>query len=827
MQNAKGETEKAARKPRRGAGPARVPSRLSAGQMAADFGVKSAIAAEAVATLAGLVRDAAGNAPKCMERWQSHLELVAPAVFQRASEKALLLAHWLGIPDRGISFPELLFALHSYYALVVVLLTDRVLPRDSSQTSSEPCPDGNRWTPRESVWARQLATGVLDWHADLSDASIDRLRQSIIAQLGRYDPRGPGAGRTAGVDLFKQLYQDLIPRALRHDLGEYYTPTWLVEQMLDEVGYRGQPGQRLLDPACGSGAFLVAAITRIRRRQPRDAVAPLQMAAELAREIVAAVVGFDLNPLAVLTARANYLIALGDLAPCSARAGFEIPVHLCDAILDGPAPDRDGPEAFDYVVGNPPWIAWDHLPAAYREATKPLWEKYGLFSLSGNQARHGGGKKDLSMLMAYVSADRYLKPQGRLAFVITQTVFQTRGAGDGFRRFRLGAEGAWLKVIGVNDLVALRPFAPAANWTSTLMLEKGAPTVYPVRYVKWTRDQATGARGPGAGSTDEGHARRVYDARPIEPNQPTSPWLLLPEGWKTGVADLVGPSDYQAHLGANSGGANGVYWLTLLEQCAEGVRVRNDVDPGKHASAVVEQVIEPGLLYPLLRWGDIERWRARPSAHLLLTQDPQSRQGISFQRMQCDYPRTLAYLEQFRPLLIARAAYRRYQAGTPFYSMYNVGPYTLAPQKVLWRRMDRRIRAAVVGEADHPWLGRRALIPQETGVLVAAGSPSEAHYLCGLLNSAVAGFLVRSHSVCGGKSFGTPGMLDFLHLRRFDPADPRHCELSACSRQAHQAVDCPQEVAALEQCIDHLAAEIWGLPRSDLDAIQGERTKDD
>ena len=102
------------------------------------------------------------------------------------------------------------------------------------------------------------------------------------------------------------------------------------------------------------------------------------------------------------------------------------------------------PDAYDLVVGNPPWIAWDHLPPAYRAATKPLWEKYGLFSLSGNEARHGGGKKDLSMLMTYTSADRYLKPHGRLAFVITQTVFQTRGAGDGFRRFRLGAEGAWL-----------------------------------------------------------------------------------------------------------------------------------------------------------------------------------------------------------------------------------------------------------------------------------------------------------------------------------------------------------------------------------------------
>ena len=59
------------------------------------------------------------------------------------------------------------------------------------------------------------------------------------------------------------------------------------------------------------------------------------------------------------------------------------------------------------MVGNPPWIAWDNLSDEDRQATKPLWERYGLFSLSGSEARHGGGKKDLSMLMLYAAADRY------------------------------------------------------------------------------------------------------------------------------------------------------------------------------------------------------------------------------------------------------------------------------------------------------------------------------------------------------------------------------------------------------------------------------------
>ena len=80
------------------------------------------------------------------------------------------------------------------------------------------------------------------------------------------------------------------------------------------------------------------------------------------------------------------------------------------------------------MAGNPPWTVWDRLPADYRNATKPLWERYGLFTLGAAAARHGGGKKDISMLMLYAAADSYLKAAGKLGFVITQTAFQTRGA---------------------------------------------------------------------------------------------------------------------------------------------------------------------------------------------------------------------------------------------------------------------------------------------------------------------------------------------------------------------------------------------------------------
>jgi type I restriction-modification system DNA methylase subunit len=147
----------------------------------------------------------------------------------------------------------------------------------------------------------------------------------------------------------------------RHARGVYYTPRWLADLILDEAGYDGAPGVRLLDPSCGEGVFLAAAIQRARVHGNRD-------------RILHEIQGFELDPQSAETARATYLEALGDLAAGLQPA--DVPVRCVDAILQPPEV-----EPFDIVAGNPPWVRWDHLTAEYRQATLPLWKRYGLFSL--------------------------------------------------------------------------------------------------------------------------------------------------------------------------------------------------------------------------------------------------------------------------------------------------------------------------------------------------------------------------------------------------------------------------------------------------------------
>jgi hypothetical protein len=101
--------------------------------------------------------------------------------------------------------------------------------------------------------------------------------------------------------------------------------------------------------------------------------------------------------------------------------------------------------------------------------------------------------------------------------------------------------------------------------------------------------------------------------------------------------------------------------------------------------------------------------------------------------------------------------------------------------------MDRQINAAVVEPIDDPLLGLRPVLVQETCVQIATETSAEAHYLCAMLNSAPIGAIVSAHSVDGGKSFGSPGMLEYLGLRRYDPSDAAHQELAARSMSQHNS----------------------------------------
>jgi type I restriction-modification system DNA methylase subunit len=124
-------------------------------------------------------------------------------------------------------------------------------------------------------------------------------------------------------DVLKVLYQSVIAPDVRKRLGEYYTPDWLAELMIDEV-IDDPANERVLDPACGSGTFLFHAV----RRYLDSALGAGVPAARALEGVTNSVFGMDLHPVAVALAQTTYLMAIGPERLAQRTHVVSIPVYL-------------------------------------------------------------------------------------------------------------------------------------------------------------------------------------------------------------------------------------------------------------------------------------------------------------------------------------------------------------------------------------------------------------------------------------------------------------------------------------------------------------------
>jgi hypothetical protein len=209
------------------------------------------------------------------------------------------------------------------------------------------------------------------------------------------------------------LYQDLSEEARKRyallqtpEFVEAYILDRTLEPAIREFGYEGL---RMIDPACGSGHFLLGAFDRLLREWHYHA--PEMPPAAQAQRALDTVAGVDLNPFAVEISRFRLLLAALHAAGetrLSASPDFRFQLAAGDSLLHGrhfarhelgSAPegfrrllrhhyatedtaelDRILGRQYHAVVGNPPYIAPKDraMRAAYREIYESCYRGYGL-----------------------------------------------------------------------------------------------------------------------------------------------------------------------------------------------------------------------------------------------------------------------------------------------------------------------------------------------------------------------------------------------------------------------------------------------------------------
>lgn len=264
---------------------------------------------------------------------------------------------------RGITDPadeyRSLFALHTAYAIVLKFLAWRVTTGlyfgaptqdwkslvggqpSALRTYCARLEDGDVF--RSLGIVNLLEGDFFSWYADptqWSDAVASEVRQ-VIELLAVYEDAANLFASGKALDLFRGLYEAVVPRVVRSSFGEFYTPAWLAEHVTQSADLRAN--WTLLDPCCGSGTFLSVAIAQLRRELKG------QSPGVVLGEILRRVAGIDLNPLAVLTARVEYFIQIADLLTPEVE-DLTIPVYLGDATSVPDSLTIDGVDCLHYQL---------------------------------------------------------------------------------------------------------------------------------------------------------------------------------------------------------------------------------------------------------------------------------------------------------------------------------------------------------------------------------------------------------------------------------------------------------------------------------------------
>ncbi len=243
------------------------------------------------------------------------------AVFQDAKkygEVQVSYEQWrkfLSIAYGSFADTDSAFVIHTYLSVLAKVLAYEVLSNDDYVDDAE-----MKSILNGSIFHKYNIRNFVDndffhWvHKDIYFQKLKKVFRLVAQEISTFD------FDKVDEDVLKGVYQDLIDLDTRHALGEYYTPDWLCERVVQEFNFKTT--DKILDPSCGSGSFLRAAIHRLKELNPEISVEQLNNS----------IYGIDIHPLSVQIAKTTMLVSLGKEV-INAKKPVHINIILANTLL--------------------------------------------------------------------------------------------------------------------------------------------------------------------------------------------------------------------------------------------------------------------------------------------------------------------------------------------------------------------------------------------------------------------------------------------------------------------------------------------------------------
>ena len=479
------------------------------------------------------------------------------------------------------------------------------------------------------------------------------------------------------------LYAESLSTESRRATGTVYTPRSLVDFVLREAGFHGDEDVTVLDPSCGAGAFLLAALDRIAASVASSGT-PLTTRRgrqRLLSRTERRLLGVDIDPKACALARSAIRERICELTHQPLPADF-----FTDNILEGDflSADLEGrlPSNIKLVVGNPPYVQTTRLTdsqkAQFRERFRTAFGRIDLYALFFERALE------------------ILTPGGTLAFVTPDKYLSSKSM-EPLRRVLLNDSA----VRRIATFKSHKVFPNAATVPCVTVLERSRP----LHTVHISDCAYSAARVRVLRQADVPASKRLHINR----------WVTLhPDILRVATRIRRGHRKLVEHtLRISAGYATGRDNIFIL--------------PTTAAAG-----IEPELLHPAVRGRDIQPWSISDSDRYILL--PYSFESAKPALVDLsDFPGAAAYLSQFRGELVQRHCVRKWSKR--WYDIHD--PVSLdvpGSVKIIVPDVANRNRFAVDD-------GGRC--PLHSCYYILLHEPEHAEHIASLLNSKPIEFLVH------------------------------------------------------------------------------------
>lgn len=716
-------------------------------------------------------------------------------------------------------------------------------------------------------------------------------------------------------DILQEVYMELIPDEMRHLMGEYFSPDWIVEHVLNMAGYDGDIEKSLIDPCAGSGPFLTQAIKRVVAKKKN------QLTKDDILKITNNIVGFDINPISVVAAKANYILILFSafFDNCNEDFGapISIPVFIADSILSPVVyseendktlklftsvgelelpkfetfkkgndflsilsnyihekPDfnlfinivmgknlikeadyqivknlfdklyvlhRSGKDSFwpiilknsfaptmignkfDFVVGNPPWIAWKSMSKSYRKGTLKIWQSYGIFEKNAYDKKTT--HDDFGMAVTYVAIDQYLKQNGTMVFLLPASFLKSTKGGEGFRKFEIIRKNQNIpfSVKSVHDFSNVSLFTIP---TIAVKFYKGEKMQYPMNnYVIYSQ---IGRKAKIDTHWNWEQVKNILtkddcSAQPVDQYDIQSSWLTLKDmTFANNVLNRNKPRYYRGRKGIEPAGAKGVYILREPKKIRDGyLKIENDITRQRRQDIIDKGVnigiVEETYIFPMLGGRNITKWKVKSNEFMIVPHSIDYKYGIPEKLLALESPETYSWLAFYeKELLETRIQNGKFfnKKTNPFYRLDNVGDYTYAPYKVLWKEQTGNMSAVVVSSyyesVPNPnyniFSNDKNIVVDSKVLMLGLYNELEAYYVCGVINSPNITKVIDGYAISTNRGVD---VLKYIAIPKFDEQNKLHNEIAQISKKIHNLAKNCEEYNLEEQKLSNIVFKLF------------------